>query len=678
MAEASGAGVEIVNEFGPGVPPLPENASPEEKDRHWYAHVYQKGVPQLTLRAVLMGGVIGALMSTAHIYTVMKLGWSFGVAITACVISYVTWNAIRKLTGNRLSQMTMLENNCMQSTASAAGYSTGSIVVTAFGSLLLINGKHDPWHIVLMVTFFTAALGCLLAVPLKRQVINNERLKFPSGVAAAETLRSLYSEGKEAMQKAYTLIAGLAFGLLIGVLTKFGTVMDALEKANIKPKWLDSVWNSIHIPEAIPSKGFVQHNGKPLQAFSFEPSVLLIGAGMITGPRVSFSMLFGACLLYFGFAPWLIGVDGPPPVFEAGTEKAVITATMDQFNLVHNIPLNKTGTMYRPTQWGLWAGTAIMVMASLTALAMQWKTLLRAFKSVKAAGGASDETAEARSVEVPMKWVIVGLIPVTIALVAIQYLAFQMNFALGLLAVVMSAVVSLVCVRAVGETDTAPTGAMGKVMQLTYAGLSPGNVTHNLMSAGVASSAGSAAADLMTDLKSGFLLGANPRKQFIAQFIGVVIGSLAIVPAWYLMVPDADTLDGYNPPATNMWKAVADALTKGLDKLPDSVRWEIVIGALLGVVLTVIDRLSPASVRKYLPSAMGLGLSWVVTFNNALSFALGAAIVMVWTAMSRQSSDKYNVPLASGLIAGESLVGAFIAIAATAIGLIYAKAATGG
>src|SRR5688572_8402067 len=85
------------------VPVLADDATPEEKDLHWYKHVYQgDSVPQLTLRAILMGGCIGMAMCCAHLYTVLKVGWSFGVAITACVMSYVIWSLIRAISGNRL------------------------------------------------------------------------------------------------------------------------------------------------------------------------------------------------------------------------------------------------------------------------------------------------------------------------------------------------------------------------------------------------------------------------------------------------------------------------------------------------------------------------------------------------------------------------------------------------
>src|SRR5437660_7102424 len=156
-----------------------------------------------------MGGVLGMFMSISNLSTTLKLGWAFGVAITACVLSYVIWNAVRALSGGKLSQMTMLENNCMQSTASAAGYSTGATIGTAFGALLLIEGVHRPWYVVAPFVFFTAALGVFLAIPMKRQMINQEQLKFPSGIAAAETLRSLYSHGADALKKAYALVFSL-------------------------------------------------------------------------------------------------------------------------------------------------------------------------------------------------------------------------------------------------------------------------------------------------------------------------------------------------------------------------------------------------------------------------------------------------------------------------------------
>jgi uncharacterized oligopeptide transporter (OPT) family protein len=325
---------------------------------------------------------------------------------------------------------------------------------------------------------------------------------------------------------------------------------------------------------------------------------------------------------------------------------------------------------FNPMRWALWGGTAIMVFASLMNIALNWRTVARAF-SVFKNSNASAHSAALDAIEVPNSWLIIGLIPITIGLVIVQYLAFKISIGLGLLAVAMAFIASLVCCRATGETDTTPIGAMGKVTQLLYAMLpgAKGLATVNLMAAGVSAASGGASADLLTDLKSGYLLGANPRKQFLAQFLGIFFGVAAVVPAWYAMVPNKAALEAFNPPATNMWKATADLLTQGLHMLPKSALWAIVIGAFIGILLPAIEKLFPKA-QRYLPSAMGLGLSWVVPFQNALSFAIGAVIVYAWQKFNRKNSDSFAVPIASGLVAGESLIAAFVAIGCTVIGLL--------
>src|SRR6266850_837170 len=110
------------------------------------------------------------------LYTVMKVGISIGVAITACVLSYLGWGLLRTASGGRLGQMSILENNCMQSTASAAGYSTASTLTVTFAALMMLDPehRHQPWWVVAAFTFLTAAMGVFLAIPMKRHLINHE------------------------------------------------------------------------------------------------------------------------------------------------------------------------------------------------------------------------------------------------------------------------------------------------------------------------------------------------------------------------------------------------------------------------------------------------------------------------------------------------------------------------
>jgi OPT family oligopeptide transporter len=694
---------DTISEYGPGVPPLPENATNEQKDAHWLRYVYKGDqMPQLTPRAIIMGGLLGMIMAASNLYTTLAIGWAFGVAITASVMAFAIWNGARKLSGNRLTPMSILETNCMASTASAAGYSTGSTIATMFGALLLLTvipeGKEasdiktwdiSPWWLVAAFTFCTGMMGVFLAIPMKRQMINHEQLRFPSGVAAAETLRKLYSESKEALTGAYVLLLGMAAGFVVGVLNTARDTIAAFD--SFFDKVTSTIGFSPRLPEQVPAEGFTQIQGKMLPAFGFEPSVLLIAAGIITRLRVCLSMLAGSALLYFVVGPmlvqqdlalpgsgWVALADATPAQLEAakitpGTAPAGnITHIYDKAaqspDVVRNIDLAGGGAVLAFTRWSLWGGTAVMVFASLTALAMQWPTLVRAFTIKKdTSEGSYHADAAARKIEVPLSWMVIGMVPLTIAMVIVQYVGFGISWWAGLIAVAMSFVLSLVASRATGETDTTPIGAMGKVMQLTFAVIAPNNVTANLASAGVAANSAIASADLLMDLKSGYLLGANPRKQFLAQFGGVFFGTLAIVIVWYAMVPDRATLDKFAAPATRQWAAVAEVLTQGIDKLPNSARLAIVIGAIVGIMLPVLERLAPKNLKPYMPSAMGIGLSWVVPFGNALGFAIGAVIGKIWELGNRRSSDLYAVAIASGLIAGESLTKAFVAVAATAI-----------
>jgi len=633
--------------------------TPEEKDRQWYEQCYRgDSQPQLTLRAVLMGGILGMFMAVSNLYTTLKIGWSFGVTITACVISFVVWNTICRLLGGRLTRMSVLENNCMQSTASAAGSSTGSTLATALGALLLINGFQQPWPIAAAFVFFTAALGVFLAIPMKRQMINHEQLRFPTGIATAETLRSLYSRSGESLKQAWALLIALGGGALIGFLHNYADLVEQLKLKNRLPDWLEKVSSWLYLPDLWAFTGWLNPLARGQMAgLGFEPSVLLVGAGMITGLRVSLSMFAGSALLYFIVAPHLVALD---------LANAGVAGYLPSFKI------SPAGN-FNPTRWALWGGTSVMVFASLFQMALNWRTVLRAFGLFKKSErNATHDAVEA--VEVPNSWLVIGLIPITLGLVTVQYCAFHVAIWLGLLSVAFSFVVALVACRATGETDTTPVGAMGKITQLLYAVLpgAKGIESINLMAAGTTAAASGAAADLLTDLKSGYLLGANPRRQFLAQFCGVFFGVLAVVPAWYLMVPTKAALEAFNPPATNMWKAVADLLTLGINHLPHTALIAIVIGALVGMTLPLLEKLWPQA-QPWLPSAMGLGLAWVVPFQNAFSFLIGALILTAWRAWNRRNADTFAIPIASGLIAGESLVAAFLAIACTLVGFLATR-----
>lgn len=624
----------------PPVAPVDLSSVPiEERDQLWFSQVYQGDqVPQLTFRAVLMGGVLGMLMSISNLYTTLKLGWAFGVAITACVLSYSLWN-LALVTRLAKSKMTLLENNCMQSAASAAGYSTGGTLATAVGALLLLEGDEHRlgWLPVAIWVLLVALLGVFLAIPMKRQMIDHEQLPFPSGIAAAETLRSLYAEGASAVRRARALIASLGTGAAVGLGRALG--------------WIPG---ELLFPGTVFRSGSQAFTGANL-GIGFEPSVLLAAGGMLVGLRVSISMLLGSLLNYLVLAPWVLG----RPAFQAPSA----LRSLHYFGEME-VALAPDGSLaaVKLLRWSLWFGTALMVSSGLTSFLLSAPSLLRALWKASHSGGAI--ASPVSHLQVPRSWILWGGLPTVAGLLALSWISFGISPWLGLVAVVLSYFLALVACRATGETDTTPIGAMGKLTQLVYAVLAPAHLSTNLISAGVTAGAAGSAADLLTDLKSGYLLGANPRKQFLAQLYGVFFGVVAVVPAWYLLVPNRAALEAFNSPATTLWAAVATALAQGLHSIPPSAQWALLVGAALGAILTGLESRLSERARNWLPSSMGLGLAFVVPFANALAFFIGALVAYLWRRVHPKSSEAYLVAVASGAVAGESLAAAAQAILA--------------
>ncbi len=604
----------------------PRGKSPSEIELEWFSNIYRPDLPQLTTRAVLMGCLLGAVMSLSNLYVGLKTGWGLGIAITSCILSFTLGAVLRRI-GLLSSNLSILENNCMQSAASSAGYSTGSTMVSAVSALLLIQGHHMPFWTLMAWTVMVAVLGVFLAIPMKRQMINIEQLPFPSGIAAAQTLRSLYAKGEAASRKANCL----------GIAAAFGGAAAFLRENTL------SWWPGfLKLPEMIEFPGKLAGQSLASWTVSFEFSGIMVAAGAIIGMKVAWSMLAGGILNYLLITPY---------IYERG-----IIQGLGYKNIV---------------AWSLWGGTALMVTSGLLTFAFQWKTVWRAiartgqifhWKGLKSAErGSTSDLRKMDSIEVPGSWFVAGLIVSGIGIVAIQVFDFSISWWMGALSVIMTFFLSLVACRATGETDITPIGAMGKITQLSYGIIAPSDITANLMTAGVTAGAAASSADLLTDLKSGYLLGANPRKQFIAQFWGIFAGAAVIVPSFYLLAPTADVLGGdkFPAPSAQVWKGVAELLANGLSSLHGSVKIALAVGIAAGALLSALDRLAPARIRSLLPSAMGLGLAFVIPFWNTLSIFLGALIASL---VRRTRMEGYIIPAASGIIAGESLIGVLVAL----------------
>ncbi len=647
----------------------------EMDEATWYAQVYRgEDSPQLTIRAVSMGAILGFFLAFTNLYIGLKTGWHLGVAITACILSFTLWNVFQKV-GLARTPMTILENNCMQSTASSAGYSTGSTMVSAIPALLMLSvteanpkGTHLPIWVLALWTFFLALLGVSLAIPMKRNMINQERLKFPSGLASAATLQSLYAEGKKAAEQGkYLMLSAIVGGIFPALLDLklkpafdpetglriMEPLADGSMKAGRQPL-LDSLvsWfegGYLHIFNWLPVGGFKTVKDKVVAATAadwnvmWEVNPVMMAAGALTGVRATVSMMIGAVTLV-----WIVGPYAMDAEWVNLTGKTVTAITTP-------------GRAWKET--GLWLGAPMMVSSGLVAFLFQWRTIVRAFQSL---GGGGETSALEAKTEVPMSWFLAGAGPASIGIVLLSWYFFHVPPYFGALAVVMTFALCLVAARATGETDVTPTGAMGKVMQLTYGVLIPQSSTANLMTAGITAGAAATTADLLNDLKSGYLLGANPRRQFLAQAAGILSGTIATVIGFHLLVPDATTLLGtdtlppaFPAPAAQAWKAVAELFQHGVGNMHPVNRMAIGIGLSMGTVLAVLEQLLP-KYKKYLPSPTGIGLGFILPFFNPFSLFVGSVIAEVVRKSDESLAERTIVPISSGLIAGISIIGVIV------------------
>jgi putative OPT family oligopeptide transporter len=596
--------------------------TPEEIERQWFEKVYRgrgDSMRQLTWRSVLMGSVLGGILSLTNLYIGLKSGWAMGVAITACILSYAIWTTLVKISVAR-TPMTILENNCMQSCASSAGYSTGGTLVSAFAAFIMLNGHALPLPLTLAWVFFLAILGVTMAVPMKKQMINIEQLRFPSGVAAAETLRALHAHGGKGMRAARALgIAGVLAAIDNFIHDGFAAIpaLAAYSSDTLCTKLNESLFGSAWMSRTV--------------MFSWEP--IFIASGAIMGMRVCVSILLGGIVCWMLYVPAL---QGAGLIVKGGFRECV--------------------------QWAVWPGVSCMIFASLLDLVLKWKITARAFKDLGKMFSLRNQSPGAmEGIETPMSWFAAGQLISLVALALLAHASFGMPYWQSAVAVVLAFALALVACRVTGETDTTPIGALGKVTQLTFGALNPGNMNVNLMSANITAGAAGSAADLLTDLKSGYLLGAHPRKQFLAQFSGIFIGTIVSVLAFTLIVNKPEVLgsDQFPAPSAQAWAAVAQALSKGLEAMHPVKIWSIAVGGAVGILFTVLPVLFPKQ-QKYLPSAAGFGLAWIFQWYYGVLFAIGAVISWAYQKKWPAQAEEYTFPVASGVMAGGALMGVAI------------------
>lgn len=732
-------------------PPL----STEERDREWLNHVYRGDKEKdLTLRAVVAGMLFGGLMALSNLYVGLKSGWGLGVDIAAVIVIFAVFKGLRGI-GLVKKEFGMLECTTTMTVAVAASWISSAGLVSAVPALTMLTGYTFVWWQLTLFIAVILLLGLFMAIPLKRQMIQVDSLRFPANIPTGETLKAMYAHGDEGMKKAKAMgIAGV-----LGMLT--AGLRDGLA-------WIPAQWNlPYHIGRI----------GMDKLTLGFEPGLIFLSIGALFGMKVGISMLAGMILNYGVLAPhWInakviqhaapkitathaptlpltVAADqrltvvleqasntpelaagattrtltytwsepvtydriteiqrdlsaptlrsgAPNPLFNivtAGTvtNKATKTAvetqslTLEAPAATHwesrlSLPASqspewigalgfKPGATVTPaiggfrniSAWSLWPGATVLVVGGLLVLAFQWRTLGRTFASIFTSLGnrKNGPVGVLDHLEIPMIWFLIGFAITGMLAVALLLWLFAIHWWMGLIAVLMTFFLAAVAARAGAEIGINPIGALGKVTQLTYGVMAPGNIPANLMTAGVTAGAACSCSDTVGNLKVGHMVGANPRKQFIAQIFGVFAGSLLAVPAYFILVPDATALgsDKFPAPSALVWMGVAKVLSQGLHTLPASAVQAIIVAFIVGVIIVLVDHFFPKA-RPYTPSPAALGIALTIPGSMSFAMFLGAFIVWLLERKAPNWHASYTIPIASGCIAGESIMGVILAV----------------
>lgn len=602
--------------------PASVSAAPQEAAAHLEVVPMDFTAPQLTVRAVLTGMLLGGVLSLCNIFAGLKVGWGFNMSVTAMLLAFGIWK-IPELFGAR--PFGMLENNINQTAASAAASVSSAGLVSAIPALTLLTGQEFSYVPLALWCTSVCVIGVVVAVGLRRQMIEVDKLPFPSGIASATTLKEMYARGKEAMARVWMLVGG---GLGASV---FKVLADVFKFPQV------ALPGSVGGGGVLAAKGIGSIGMKNL-TFVLDPSLLMVAVGGIIGLRPAVSMILGAIVGWGILAPYALAQGWAQPGQPgAGWFGSLVT-------------------------WLLWPGVGMMVASSLTSFAFSLPAMVAAFRNIRGNSGGA-EAADDRG-DVPRRWFFGAIAFSLVFSVALQGLFFGIGPVLATLGVLLTFGLAVVAGRVSGETGINPVGPMGKVTQLIFGVLAPGQAAPNLMAANVTAGAASQCGDLLHDLKTGKLIGAVPWQQAVAQSFGVLAGALVGSLGYLLLVRDPSMLmtDEWPAPAVAQWKAVAEIFMKGLDSMPPGALPAMAIGSAAGLVLAVLEKIVPAKARIWVPSPASIGLAIVIPAFNSISMFLGAVLAFVAQKAAPNWAARFLIVLAAGIIAGESLTGVALAV----------------
>ncbi|KAJ8072429.1 hypothetical protein PM082_015988 [Marasmius tenuissimus] len=546
----------------------------------------------------------------------------------------------------------------VQTTAVATGtMPLGAGFVSILPALGLIDEERDgspPIHLSWITgigwSCAVAFFGVFISPPIRKQVIIEEQLPFPSGTATAQLISVLHDlpppDTKLRHRKGYQQLLNEEAS---DVVPEETTPLLPASQDSLKTRgWSELIWSFLAsavltlVAYFFPIVFAIPLFGQSLARnwlWSFTPSLSYVGQGIIMGLPTTLSMNLG---MFVGWA---------------------ILSPLSKFAGWAPGPVGDMATGARG--WIVWVSLAIMCTDSLISLSpIVFGYSVRIIgRTLGFRGGdiQEDPEPEAEDRLVPTRWVILGS---SVSVAVGTFLVWVVFGHEGIkpwatfFAFILGGLLSVLAVRALGETDINPVSGLGKISQLFFAWIQPGNIVANIIAGGVAEAGAGQAGDLLQDLKTGHLCHASPRAQFYGQLIGSIV-SIFVTTTAYILYTRAYAIPGpsFPAPTAYVWLSLARLLRDG--QIPEKSSIFMVLFALtFGVIAALKTYASRKKMwwAKWIPS----GVAFAIGFLNTPSFSLarlvgGIAEYIFRTRYAKHENDIRLIVVASGFVLGEGV-----------------------
>ncbi|KAF8841630.1 OPT superfamily oligopeptide transporter [Paxillus ammoniavirescens] len=625
---------------------------------------------QFTLRAVLVGCGLGAVIAASNVYLGLKTGWTFGASLFGSIFGFAILKPLSTAAPKYLGggYFGPKENNVVQAAASAAG-SLGLLFTSGFPAAyqlgLLNSTPREDIGRLFTFTICCAFFGLAFSIPLRKFYILKLKLVFPSGVAAAYTIQSLHvgkNAAVDAKKKTNALILSFCFAITLRVVSEYapGVLWD---------------W---HIFYTLSRIGWTSAIRAESWGWVWEWTPAFIGAGMLTGINASYSFLGGS------FLAWaIIG----PLIVSAGKAFGIpanenIPGYMSYASMSLSDPINHPSPRY----WLVWPGTLMLLCASFAEVACNWKSV---YVSVRTMTGAITERFQRQPFDhrpedeiidpvpdherVPLwMWssVLIASVIITCVVMGVQ---FGQNVGITLLAIIFAFLFSFIGCESAGRTNINPVTAIGNASQLVFGGVGKGQHYSvkrgellNSLSGMLALGAAEQAADMIGDLKTSHLLRSSPKAIFCGQLCGAIVsifmaaGVYVVFSTAYPCINDLSyTTCSFPTPDVQSWRAVAIAVSSAKLPIPPTSGYTA-IGLGIAATLSVVAKhtIVPPKYHAWVPNFNAIGMGFVMNISTyPLAMFFGSTIAFFWRRMFFNNYQMYCFALAAGFIAGEGLGG---------------------